>query len=40
MTLVDGTRVDFPASVRELIALVVLYVATTHSAASLQGGDG
>lgn len=39
MTLADGTRVDFPASDRELIALVVLSVATAHSAAMLQGGD-
>ena len=39
MTLADGTRVDFPASDRELIAHVVLSVATAHSAAVLQGGD-
>jgi transposase-like protein len=39
MTLADGTRVDFPASDRELIAHVVLSVATAHSAAALQGGD-
>ena len=39
MTLADGTRVDFPASDRELIAHVVLSVATAHSAAMLQGGD-
>ena len=39
MTLADGTRVEFPASDRELIAHVVLSVATAHSAAALQGGD-
>ena len=39
MTLADGTRVDFPANDRELIAHVVLSVATAHSAAVLQGGD-
>ena len=39
MTLADGTRVEFPASDRELIAHVVLSVATAHSAAVLQGGD-
>ena len=39
MTLADGTRVDFPANDRELIAHVVLSVATPHSAAALQGGD-
>lgn len=39
MTLGDGTRVDFPASDRELIAHVVVSVATAHSAALLQGGD-
>ena len=39
MTLADGTRVDFPASDRELIAHVVVSVATAHSAAVLQGGD-
>ena len=39
MTLADGTRVDFPASDRELIAHVVLSVATAHSAAVLQAGD-
>ena len=39
MTLADGTRVDFPASDRELMAHVVLSVATAHSAAVLQGGD-
>jgi len=39
MTLADGTRVDFPASDRELIAHVVLSVATAYSAAALQGGD-
>jgi transposase-like protein len=39
MTLGDGTRVDFPASDRELIAHVVVAVATAHSAALLQGGD-
>lgn len=38
MTPGDGTRVDFPASDRELIAQVVA-VATAHSAALLQGGD-
>jgi hypothetical protein len=37
MTLADGTRVDFPASDRELIAHVVLSVAA--SAAVLNGGD-
>ena len=39
MTLADGTRVDFPSSDRELIAHVVLSVATAHSAAMLQGDD-
>ncbi len=39
MTLADGTRVEFPASDRELIAHVVLSAATAHSAAALQGGD-
>ena len=39
MTLADGTRVEFPASDRELIAHVVLSVATAHSTAALQGGD-
>ncbi len=39
MTLGDGTRVDFPASDRALIAHVVVSVATAHSAALLQGGD-
>jgi transposase-like protein len=39
MTLADGTRVEFPASDRELIAHVVLSVATAHSAAVLQGAD-
>ncbi len=39
MTLADGTRVEFPASDRELIAHMVLSVATAHSAAALQGGD-
>ena len=39
MTLADGTRVEFPASDRELIAHVVLSVATAHSAAVLQAGD-
>ena len=39
MTLADGTRVEFPASDRELIAHVVLSVATAHSAAALPGGD-
>lgn len=39
MTLTDGTRVDFPANDRELIAHVVLSVATAHSAAVLQAGD-
>jgi len=39
MTLADGTRVEFPASDRELIAHVVLSVATAHSAAALQRGD-
>ena len=39
MTLADGTRVDFPASDRELIAHVVLSVATAYSAAVLQAGD-
>ena len=39
MTLADGMRVDFPASDRELIAHVVLSVATAHSAAVLQAGD-
>lgn len=39
MTLADGTRVDFPASDRELIAHVVLSVATAYSAAAMQGGD-
>ena len=39
MTLADGTHVEFPASDRELIAHVVLSVATAHSAAALQGGD-
>lgn len=39
MTLVGGTRVEFPASDSELIAHVVLSVATVHSAALLQGGD-
>lgn len=39
MTLVGGTRVEFPASDRELIAHVVLSVATAHSAALLQAGD-
>lgn len=39
MTLADGTRVEFPASDRELIAHVVLSVTTAHSAAALQGGD-
>ena len=43
MTLTDGTRVDFPASDRELIAHVVLSVAkahstTAHAATMLQGG--
>lgn len=32
MILADGTRVDFPASKRELIAHVVLALAKTHSA--------
>jgi len=39
MTLADGTRVEFPANDRELIAHVVSSVATAHSAAALQGGD-
>lgn len=39
MILVGGTRVEFPASDPELIAHVVLSVATAHSAALLQGGD-
>ena len=39
MTLADGTRVEFPAGDRELIAHVVLSVATAHSAAVLQEGD-
>ena len=39
MTLADGTRVEFPASDRELIAHVVLSVATAHSAAVPQEGD-
>ena len=39
MTLADGTRVEFPASDRELIAHVVLSVAAAHSAVMLQGGD-
>ena len=39
MTLADGTRVEFPAGDRELIAHVVLSVATAHAAAALQGGD-
>lgn len=39
MTLVGGTRVEFPASDHELIAHVVVSVATVHSAALLQGGD-
>ena len=39
MTLADGTRVEFPAGDRELIAHVVLSVATAHSAAVLQAGD-
>lgn len=33
MTLADGTRVDFPATDRELIAHVVLALAATRSAA-------
>jgi hypothetical protein len=39
MTLVDGTRVEFPATDHELIAHVVLSVATVHSAAMLHGGN-
>ena len=39
MTLADGTRVEFAASDRELIAHVVLSVATAHSAAILRGGN-
>jgi transposase-like protein len=39
MTLADGTRVEFPAIDRELIAHVVSSVAALHSAAMLQGGD-
>ncbi len=39
MTLADGTRVEFPASDRELIAHVVLSVAAAHSAVMRQGGE-
>lgn len=39
MTLVGGTRVEFPASDPELITHVVLSVAAAHSAVALQGGD-
>lgn len=39
ITLVDGTRVEFPATDHELIAHVVLSVATVHSAAMLHGGN-
>jgi hypothetical protein len=39
MTLVDGTRVEFPATEYELIAHVVLSVSTGHSAAMLHGGN-
>lgn len=35
MTLADGTRVEFPASDRELIAHVVLSVAASHSAKAI-----
>jgi hypothetical protein len=38
MTLVDGTRVEFPTTDRELIAHV-LSVATMHSTATLDGGS-
>jgi hypothetical protein len=39
MTLVDGTRVELPATDHELIARVVLSVSTGHSAAMLHGGN-
>lgn len=39
MTLTNGTLVEFPANDRELIAHVVLLVATAHSATAQQGGD-
>jgi hypothetical protein len=39
MTLVDGTRVELPATDHDLIARVVLSVSTGHSAAMPHGGN-